>query len=90
MRRTFMTIGLSLVMTSLVIIANFSVYLTSVAKVYVNLGLLTALGITAALLADGLVTPVLLKVTRAFGREGENFAASGEKEREEKELSCAA
>lgn len=90
MRRTFMTIGLSLVMTSLVIIANFSVYLTSVAKVYVNLGLLTALGITAALLADGLVTPVLLKATRAFGREGKDFAGSGEKEREEKELSCAA
>lgn len=89
-RGTFMTIGLSLVMTSLIIIANFSVYLTSVARVYVNLGLLTALGITAALLADGLVTPVLLKVTRAFGRERMDETGSGGEEEEEKGLSRAA
>lgn len=65
--RTFRTIGVAICMTSVVISANFSVYTTSVAKVYVNLGLLTIVGILTALAADLFVTPALLLKTQPFG-----------------------
>ena len=68
-RRTFSTIGVAICMTSLIITANFSVYTTSVAKVYVHLGILTGIGILTALAADLFVTPVLLLKTRPFGEE---------------------
>ena len=68
-RRTFNTIGVAICMTSVIITANFSVYTTSVAKVYVHLGILTGVGILTALAADLFVTPVLLLKTRPFGEE---------------------
>lgn len=67
MRRTFMTIGVALCTTSIVLILNFSAYFTSPAKVYFNIGMLAASGILAALLADFFVTPVLLKMAKVFG-----------------------
>jgi hypothetical protein len=66
LRRTFAAIGIPLLFTTLIITANFSVYMTSAAKVYVNMGLVTGVGLVSALLADYLVTPVLLVRTRAF------------------------
>jgi hypothetical protein len=66
LRRTFAAIGIPLLFTTLIITANFSVYMTSVANVYVNMGLVTGVGLITALLADYLVTPVLLVRTRAF------------------------
>ena len=68
-RRTFISIGTALFMTSIVIIASFSVYMTSIAKVYIHLGLLAGAGIMAALLADFFVTPILLKWSKPFGEE---------------------
>ncbi|WP_300668629.1 MMPL family transporter [Desulfoluna sp.] len=68
-RRTFNTIGVAICMTSVIITANFSVYTTSVAKVYVHLGFLTGIGIMTALAADLFVTPVLLLKIKPFGKE---------------------
>jgi predicted RND superfamily exporter protein len=68
-RKVFITVGTALFLTSLVLILNFSAYLFSVAKVYVNLGILVAAGILAALLADYFMTPVLLNRFRPFGPE---------------------
>lgn len=67
--RTFKTIGVAICMTSVIITANFSAYTTSVAKVYVHLGVLTGIGIMTALAADFFVTPALLLKTKAFGKE---------------------
>jgi predicted RND superfamily exporter protein len=66
-RRVFFTVGTALFLTSLVLILSFSAYLFSVAKVYVNLGILVSSGILAALLADYFMTPVLLNKFRPFG-----------------------
>ncbi len=68
-RKTFIVIGTALFTTSLVLILNFSAYLTSAAYIYRNIGLLAVSGIAAALLADFFVTPILLKMTKSFGEE---------------------
>lgn len=66
-RRTFAGVGVALVLTSLVLILNFSVYLASTVKMFVHMGVLVALGVLAALLADLFVTPVLLDRIKPFG-----------------------
>jgi predicted RND superfamily exporter protein len=71
-KNTFRTVGKSLLMTSVVMIVNFSAYTTSIAKLYVNFGILASAGIFAALISDLFVTPVCLKLTHAFGRESVN------------------
>jgi len=65
--RAFRTVGKALVMTSIVIILNFSAYTTSIANLYVNFGILAGAGILAALISDLLVTPVCLKIGKSFG-----------------------
>ncbi|PIE39860.1 MAG: hypothetical protein CSA51_03805, partial [Gammaproteobacteria bacterium] len=67
-KRAFTTVGVALVMTSAVLMLNFSACMTSVVKVYDNLGILIPAGILAALAADFFVTPVLLKNFRPFGK----------------------
>jgi predicted RND superfamily exporter protein len=68
-RKTFILVGTALFATSLVLILNFSAYLTSDAKVLSNLGLLACSGIAAALLADFFMIPILLKKGKVFGEE---------------------
>ena len=65
--RSFSAVGLPLLFTSMIISANFSVYLTSPANMYVFIGTLTITGIMAALLTDYFVTPILLSMLKAFG-----------------------
>ena len=61
-------IGTPIVMTSVVIAANFSVYMTSVANTFFNMGLLSVVGVLTALLADLFITPVLIRQFRLFGK----------------------
>ena len=68
-RHTFSAIGIPLLFTSLILTANFSVYLSSPAKVLFYLGIFTGTGIMTALLSDYFVTPVLLRTLKAFGPE---------------------
>lgn len=68
-RKTFIMVGSALFATSVVLILNFSAYLTSDAKILANIGLLACAGIAAALLADFFVTPILLKKGKVFGEE---------------------
>jgi hypothetical protein len=68
-RHTFSAIGIPLLFTSLILTANFSVYLSSPAKVLFYLGIFTGTGIMTALLTDYFVTPVLLRALHAFGPE---------------------
>ncbi len=64
--RVFKTIGIALFMTSAVLILNFSAYLISDANIYRNMGILVAIGIASALLADYFVTPVLIRHFKPF------------------------
>ncbi|MFA8434808.1 MAG: RND family transporter [Marinifilaceae bacterium] len=66
---TFRTVGVALVLTTVIISASFLTYTTSVAKMYINLGILATAGMLAALLADFFITPILLKMFKIFGHE---------------------
>jgi hypothetical protein len=66
-RKTFTAIGIPLFFTTVIIMANYSVYLTSIANVYVIMGSLTMVGILTALLTDYFVTPILLVWAKPFG-----------------------
>lgn len=67
-RKTFMSIGVPLLFTTLIIMANYSVYMTSIANVYIYLGFLTCAGVLTALLTDYFVTPILLVWAKPFGK----------------------
>jgi predicted RND superfamily exporter protein len=82
-RKTFIVTGSALFATSVVLILNFSAYLTSDAKVLSNLGLLACSGIAAALLADFFMIPILLKKGKVFGEEkSSEFSLQAEKTEE--------
>ena len=56
-------------MKTLILSANFLAYTTSVANMFVHIGVLAAAGMIAALLADFFITPVLFKQFNIFGKE---------------------
>jgi len=68
-QETFRIVGKALTMTSIIIVLGFVAYLTSVDKMYFNLGTYTIVAIIAALLADFFVTPILILWTKPFGKE---------------------
>ncbi len=74
---TFKTVGKALFMTSFILVATFSMYLTSITRFYVVLGSLVILGLTSALLANYLLAPNLIKWSRPFGRGEKDLATPG-------------
>ena len=62
--KTFQTVGKAIFLTSCILIATFSVYLTSIARFFINLSILAIAGVLSALLADYFVTPVLIYLTK--------------------------
>jgi predicted RND superfamily exporter protein len=68
-RKVFVSVGTAMFLTSLVLALSFSAYLASVANVFVNMGILVASGVMAALVAEYFMTPVLLHLLKPFGRE---------------------
>ncbi len=71
-KRTFAVVGVALLLSTLIISANFIVYATSIAKSFLHLGVLAVAGMFAALLADLFVTPILIKTFKIFGKEQNN------------------
>lgn len=67
--RSFRTVGVALVLSTLVISANFLVYTTSTALQYFNLGILAIMGMLSALFSDLFITPILFKWFKIFGKE---------------------
>lgn len=68
-RRTFRTVGVALLMTSLILSANFMVYTSSEVLMLMHMGILATAGILSALIADFFVTPILFRKFRIFGKE---------------------
>lgn len=66
---TFRTVGKAIFMTSFIIILTFSMYFTSIVNIFIHLGLFVCLGIFTALISDYLMTPVLVKLLRPFGKD---------------------
>jgi predicted RND superfamily exporter protein len=67
--KTFGTVGVALVLTTLILSANFLTYTTSVANMFLHLGVLATAGMVSALLADFFITPVLFRQFKIFGKE---------------------
>lgn len=68
----FGTVGKSLIMTTIVLVVSFVMYLFSPINMLVDMGILAIVGLTTALLTDYLITPALILVTKPFGKEVEN------------------
>ena len=67
--RTFRIIGAPLILTSIIITVNFSVYMTSEGLSFLHMGFLSVAGILSALAADLCITPVLFSKFKIFGKE---------------------
>lgn len=67
--QTFKMVGKALFITTFIIMVSFSIYLTSIFNMFINLGVFIIVGIASALIADYLVTPVLLNWTKPFSRK---------------------
>lgn len=66
---TFVTVGRPLIMTTLIITANFLTYMISDSTSFVHMGLLSVAGMMTALLSDLMITPILFKTFKVFGKE---------------------
>ncbi len=66
--RTYKEIGKSMCMTTVIICAMFIVYATSIMNTMHRTGILSIIGLSTALLADYLLTPVLIYITKPFGK----------------------
>lgn len=67
--KTFGNVGVALVLTTLILSANFLTYTTSTANIYIHMGVLATAGMLSALAADLLITPILFKQLKIFGNE---------------------
>ena len=66
---SYREIGKTMIMTTIILCAMFAIFLTSTMTVLVNIGWLSIVGLGSALVADYTVTPVLLYITKPFGKE---------------------
>ena len=66
---SYREIGKTMIMTTIILCAMFLIFLTSTMSVLVRLGWLSIIGLGSALIADYTVTPVLLYITKPFGKE---------------------
>lgn len=66
---SFKSVGKTLAMTTIVLSATFAMYMFSLVAVMVRIGMLASMGLIVALVADYLMTPVLISLTKPFGKE---------------------
>lgn len=69
---TFHIVGTAIIISSLITSAVFATFTTSVCEQFRNFGILSVIGIMAALIADLLITPVLVDKFHVFGKEKNN------------------
>ena len=67
--RTFRIVGTPIVLTSIIITANFAAYTVSEGVSFRHMGILSVAGMLAALLADLCITPLLFRRFKIFGKE---------------------
>lgn len=70
-QRSISKVGPALIYTTVILSANFMIYTFSDAKIFVNTGLLTTIGLLTALAADLLLAPILFRHFSVFGKEFE-------------------
>jgi len=66
--RSFKAVGYTLFITSFILIAIFSIYATSIVKMFVHFGFVSSSGVLAALVGTYLFIPVMIKKIKPFGK----------------------
>ncbi len=66
---SYREIGKTMIMTTIILCVMFFIFLFSTMTVLVRLGALSIIGLGGALIADYTITPVLLFITKPFGKE---------------------
>lgn len=66
---SYREIGKSMIMTTVILCAMFGVFMTSQMAALVKIGSLSVIGMASALIADYTLTPVLIYMTKPFGKE---------------------
>lgn len=67
--RVYRSTGTALVLTTFIMCATFGSFMTSKCTMLFNFGFVLSIGLGSALLADLLVTPILVKKFHIFGKE---------------------
>lgn len=68
-RNTFHVVGTAIITSSLITSAVFATFSTSVCEQFRNFGILSVIGIMAALIADLFITPILVDKFHVYGKE---------------------
>lgn len=71
-RSTFHVVGSAIVMSTVIISAVFSGFMSCTAIQFRNFGVLAVAGMLSALLADLFITPILFKYLKVFGKSKDN------------------
>lgn len=71
-RNTFHVVGTAIITSSLITSAVFATFTTSVCEQFRNFGILSIIGIMAALIADLFITPILVDQFHVYGK-GKNL-----------------
>ena len=66
---SFEYIGQTLAMTTIILTATFMMYIPSTMNVLSRVGILAGVGLMSALIADYIMTPILILWTKPFGKE---------------------
>ena len=66
---SYREIGKTMIMTTIILCGLFFIFLFSTMSVLVRLGYLSIIGLGSALVADYTITPVLLYITKPFGKK---------------------
>jgi len=66
---SYREIGKSMIMTTVILCAMFGIFMTSQMAALVRIGYMSVIGLGGALIADYTITPVLMLITKPFGKE---------------------
>ena len=69
---SYREIGKSMIMTTIILCAMFGVFMTSQMTALYRIGYMSVIGMGGALVADYTLTPVLMLITKPFGKERNN------------------
>lgn len=67
--RTFRVVGKSMVSTTIILCMMFLAYMVSPVTIFFRVGFMACIGLGTALIADFTITPVLIMLTKPFGKE---------------------
>ena len=66
---TFKDVGKSMVSTTIILCMMFVAYMVSPVTIFFRVGLMASIGLATALVADFTITPVLIMLTKPFGKD---------------------